>query len=91
MPGPPQRGLVPPSHVDYGEVPVQAQDKEKVCQYRVEWAWISEFRDYQPHADDQKLDGNAYNPKLSGPDTTKANCLGTQLDNYNNDRPVSTC
>jgi len=38
-----------------------------------------------------KFDGNSYTPKLSGPDATKANCLGTQLDNYNNDRPVSTC
>jgi hypothetical protein len=38
-----------------------------------------------------KFDGNNYSPKLSGPDTTKANCLATQLDNYNNDRPVSTC
>lgn len=38
-----------------------------------------------------QFNGNTYSPKLSGPDTTKANCLGTQLDNYNNDRPVSTC
>jgi hypothetical protein len=28
---------------------------------------------------------------LSAAATTKANCLATQLDNYNNDRPVSVC
>ena len=38
-----------------------------------------------------KFDGNTYSPKLSAADTTKANCLATQLDNYNNDRPVSGC
>jgi hypothetical protein len=38
-----------------------------------------------------KFDGNTYSPKLTGADSSKANCLATQLDNYNNDRPVSTC
>jgi hypothetical protein len=38
-----------------------------------------------------KFDGDTYTPKLSSSDTTKANCLATQLDNYNNDRLVSTC
>ena len=28
---------------------------------------------------------------LTAADTTKANCLATQLDNYNNNRAVSTC
>jgi len=38
-----------------------------------------------------KFDGNSYSPKLSTTDSTKANCLATQLDNYNNNRPVSSC
>jgi hypothetical protein len=38
-----------------------------------------------------KFDGDTYTPKLTSADTTKANCLATQLDNYNNDRSVSTC
>src|SRR5262249_1633160 len=37
------------------------------------------------------FDGDKYSPKLTSADTTKANCLATQLDNYNNDRPVSVC
>jgi uncharacterized repeat protein (TIGR01451 family) len=37
------------------------------------------------------FNGNTYSPKLSSADTTKANCLATQLDNYNNDRTVSSC
>ena len=38
------------------------------------------------------FDGNSYSPKLTSADTTRANCLATQLDNYNNDRPgVTTC
>jgi hypothetical protein len=37
------------------------------------------------------FDGLTYSPKLSSAETTKANCLATQLDNYNNDRSVSTC
>jgi len=37
------------------------------------------------------FNGNTYSPKLSSADTTKANCLATQLDNYNNDRSVSSC
>jgi len=38
-----------------------------------------------------QFNGNTYTPKLTSADTTKANCLATQLDNYNNDRSVSTC
>ena len=38
-----------------------------------------------------KFDGNTYSPKLSAADAALANCLATQLDNYNNDRPVSAC
>jgi hypothetical protein len=38
-----------------------------------------------------QFNGNTYGPKLTPADTTKANCLATQLDNYNNGRPVSTC
>jgi len=38
------------------------------------------------------FDGDTYTPtKLSASDTTLATCLATQLDNYNNDRSVSTC
>ena len=37
------------------------------------------------------FDGNTYSPKLSAAETSKANCLATQLDNYNNDRSISTC
>jgi uncharacterized repeat protein (TIGR01451 family) len=37
------------------------------------------------------FNGLTYTPKLTSADSTKANCLATQLDNYNNDRPVSTC
>jgi uncharacterized repeat protein (TIGR01451 family) len=37
------------------------------------------------------FNGLTYSPKLSSADTAKANCLATQLDNYNNDRSVSTC
>jgi uncharacterized repeat protein (TIGR01451 family) len=37
------------------------------------------------------FNGNTYSPKLSSADTAQANCLATQLDNYNNDRSVSTC
>ncbi len=38
-----------------------------------------------------KFNGNTYNPKLTAADTAIANCLATQLDNYNNNRPVSLC
>jgi uncharacterized repeat protein (TIGR01451 family) len=38
-----------------------------------------------------KFDGLTYTPKLTAADTTLANCLATQLDNYNNNRPVSAC
>jgi hypothetical protein len=38
-----------------------------------------------------KFNGLTYSPNLTAADTTKANCLATQLDNYNNDRPVSAC
>jgi len=38
-----------------------------------------------------KFDGLTYSPKLTAADTSLANCLATQLDNYNNDRPVSSC
>jgi hypothetical protein len=34
---------------------------------------------------------NGTTQKLSAADTTLANCLAKQLDNYNNDRAVSTC
>ena len=37
------------------------------------------------------FNGNTYSPTLSSADASTANCLATQLDNYNNDRPVSTC
>jgi hypothetical protein len=38
-----------------------------------------------------KFDGLTYAPKLTAADTNTANCLATQIDNYNNGRPVSTC
>jgi hypothetical protein len=38
-----------------------------------------------------KFSGLTYSPKLSTADANLANCLGTQLDNYNNNRPVSAC
>jgi hypothetical protein len=38
-----------------------------------------------------QFNGDTYTPKLTAADTTLANCLATQLDNYNNDRPVSGC
>ena len=38
-----------------------------------------------------KFDGLSYTPKLTTADANTANCLGTQLDNYNNGRPVSLC
>ncbi len=37
------------------------------------------------------FNGLTYSPKLSSADATRANCLATQLDNYNNNRQVSTC
>jgi hypothetical protein len=37
------------------------------------------------------FNGNTYSPKLTTADTNLANCLATQLDNYNNNRPVSNC
>jgi uncharacterized repeat protein (TIGR01451 family) len=37
------------------------------------------------------FNGLTYSPKLTTADTNLANCLATQLDNYNNDRPVSSC
>ena len=38
-----------------------------------------------------KFDGLTYSPKLTTADANLANCLATQLDNYNNNRPVSSC
>lgn len=39
-----------------------------------------------------QFNGNSYTPtSLTAADKTKANCLATQLDNYNNDRAVSGC
>jgi hypothetical protein len=38
-----------------------------------------------------QFNGDTYTPKLTAADSTLANCLATQLDNYNNDRPVSSC
>jgi hypothetical protein len=38
-----------------------------------------------------KLNGLTYTPKLTTADANTANCLATQLDNYNNGRPVSLC
>ena len=37
------------------------------------------------------FDGNTYSPKLSSADASTANCLATQLNNYNNDLPATTC
>jgi hypothetical protein len=37
------------------------------------------------------FNGNTYSPKLTTADASTANCLQTQLNNYNNDLPVSTC
>jgi hypothetical protein len=37
------------------------------------------------------FNGLSYSPKLTAADTNLANCLATQLDNYNNNRPVSAC
>ena len=38
-----------------------------------------------------KFNGLSYSPKLTAADTNLANCLATQLDNYNNGRLVSLC
>ena len=38
-----------------------------------------------------KFNGLTYTPKLTTADANTANCLATQLDNYNNGRPVSLC
>jgi hypothetical protein len=38
-----------------------------------------------------QFNGNTYSPKLTTADASRANCLATQLDNYNNDRSVSAC
>jgi hypothetical protein len=38
-----------------------------------------------------KFNGESYTPKLTTADANLANCLATQLDNYNNNRPVSSC
>ena len=38
-----------------------------------------------------KFNGNTYTPKLTVADTNLANCLATQLDNYNNGNAVSLC
>ena len=38
-----------------------------------------------------KFNGLTYSPKLSTADSNLANCLATQLDNYNNGRPVGLC
>ena len=38
-----------------------------------------------------KFDGLTYTPKLTTADSNIANCLATQLDNYNNGRPVAMC
>jgi hypothetical protein len=37
------------------------------------------------------FNGLTYSPKLSSSDTNLANCLATQLNNYNNDLPASNC
>jgi hypothetical protein len=37
------------------------------------------------------FNGLTYSPKLSSADASTATCLATQLDNYNNNRPVNTC
>ncbi len=38
-----------------------------------------------------KFDGLTYSPKLTTADANTANCLATQLDNYNNGNPVALC
>ena len=38
-----------------------------------------------------KFNGLTYSPALTAADTSLANCLATQLDNYNNGRTVSAC
>ena len=38
-----------------------------------------------------KFNGLTYSPKLTTADANTANCLATQLDNYNNGRPVGLC
>jgi hypothetical protein len=38
-----------------------------------------------------KFNGLTYTPKLTTADANLANCLATQLDNYNNGRPVGLC
>ncbi len=38
-----------------------------------------------------KFNGLTYTPKLTSADTNTANCLATQLDNYNNGNLVSLC
>ena len=38
-----------------------------------------------------KFDGKTYTPKLTTADASLANCLGTQLDNYNNGRTATAC
>jgi plastocyanin len=38
-----------------------------------------------------KFNGLTYTPKLTTADANTANCLATQLDNYNNGRPVGLC
>jgi Domain of unknown function DUF11 len=38
-----------------------------------------------------KFNGLTYTPVLTTADKNLANCLATQLDNYNNGRPVSAC
>jgi hypothetical protein len=37
------------------------------------------------------FNGLTYSPKLTTADKNLASCLATQLDNYNNNRPVSAC
>ncbi len=38
-----------------------------------------------------KFNGLTYSPKLTTADSNTANCLATQLDNFNNGNPVSLC
>ena len=38
-----------------------------------------------------KFNGLTYTPKLTTADANTANCLATQLDNYNNGRPTGLC
>ncbi len=37
------------------------------------------------------FNGLSYSPKLTTADTSLANCLATQLNNYNNDLPANSC